>query len=238
MGLLAGKNCRIHIAGYDISGKSNQFSLPMGRSFKDVTCFGDDGHAWFPLLKSHNFSFNAFFDTDTDGVQTCLQALRGNTEAVISIQLGNTIEDKAVGGYGALQDTYQMETSPEDMVLLRSSFKPEGGFITGYVLAFPKATKTADGSHTGIDGGAASADGAEAILQVFTCGADDALIVKIQDDDNPTFTSPSDLITFTTANGITAERKTVSGAVQRYVRVNWAGTPAYSATFAVIFKRN
>jgi len=240
MGLKAGKNARIHIAGYDISGKSNQFAVPMAVTYKDVTGFGMDGHTWFPLLKNDAFNFNAFYDdiSETTGVQACLRALRGNTAAVISIQLGNTIEDEAIGGYGALQEVYGLDAPVGDMVTLRSAFKPEGGFVLDYMLAFPKATKTSDGSHTEIDGGAASADGGEAILQVFACGGDDALIVKIQDDDNDGFASPNDLITFTTANGITAERKTVSGAVQRYVRVNWAGTATYSASFAVIFKRN
>lgn len=303
MGLLAGKNCRIHIAGYDISGKSNKFSLPMSRKYKDVTCFGHDGHKWFPTLKSQSFEFNAFFDTDADGVQTCLQALRGNTQAVISIQLGNTIEDPAIGAYGALQDVYEMEGSPADMLALKSAFKPEEAFIPGYMVAFPKATQTSDSSHTAIDNAVASILGAEAILQVFACGDDDALVVTIQHSIDNFVADTEDLITFTEANGITAERleltaksgtadateanklhdadggfaatdvgKTVwnttddtyttvaafvdsgeltltddimadteeytVGAVRRYVRVAWSGTPTYSATFAVIFKRN
>jgi len=81
-------------------------------------------------------------------------------------------------------------------------------------------------------------DGAVGYLQVFACGADDALIVKVQDSDDSVFTSPHDLITFATANGVTAERKIATGDVKRYVRVNWAGTPTYSATFAICFKRN
>lgn len=238
MSFKAGKNCRIYIAGYDISGKSNKFSVPMRVAHKDVTGFGEDGHRWYPLLKDDSFNFNAFYDTDTDGVQACLKSLRGNTEAVIAILLGNTVEDEAIGGYGALQEVYGLDAPIGDMLALRSSFRVEGGFVLDYKLHLAKATQTSDGNSSTIDNGSSSSDGCEAILQVFSCGADDALIVKVQDDDNPVFTSPFDRITFTTANGVTAERKTQTSTVQRYTRVTWTGTPPYSASFAVIFKRN
>ena len=80
-------------------------------------------------------------------------------------------------------------------------------------------------------------NGAIGYLQVFACGADDDLIVKIQHSNDNFSGDTTDLITFTTATGLTSERKTVTGTIKRYARVLWSGTPTYSATFAVIFKR-
>jgi len=237
MGLMSGKNARVYIAGYDISGKSNKWTLPMSRAYKDVTCMGLDGHKWYPLLYSDAFNFDAFYDSDADGVRVCLENLRGNTSAIICFLLGTTLGDEAVGGYGAFQENFNISMPITDMLTLASVFKFEEKADEGAVLLFPKATKTSDGSHTVLDQSSASADGAVAYLQVFSCGGDDALIVKVQHSDDNFVGDVNDLITFTTANGVTSERKTVSGAVKRYVRVNWAGTPTYSASFAVIFKR-
>lgn len=75
-------------------------------------------------------------------------------------------------------------------------------------------------------------------LQVFECGSDDALIVKVQESlDDGVGDAWADIITFATANGITTERKIATGEVERYLRVVWSGTPTYQATFAVALKR-
>ena len=235
MAVKAGVNGRIYIAGYDISGRANKYAVSLPRDFQDVTGMGDAGHKWSPTLHNNAFSIVGFYDVAAGNIIEILNTLRG-ADDVACLCLGAAQEDKAIGGKAAVQEAYDLDIPVEGINGVSSSFKFNELARTGYILQ-AKATKTSDGNGDGVDDAAQTTDGAEAFLQVFSCGGDDALIVKVQDDDNDSFSSPNDLITFTTANGVTAERKAVSGTVQRYVRVTWAGTPTYSASFAVVWCR-
>jgi len=234
---LAGKNARIYLGGYDISGRSNKFTIPLSRPMKDITGFGEDGHRYFPLMPNDTFDFDGFYDnhSDTTGLRACLDAYR-KTQTELCILLGTTLGDPAIAGQ-VKADKYNLESPVADMVTLAGAFKFEEKAEDGAVLLFPKATKTSDGNHTVIDQGAQSTDGAKAYLQVFACGGDDDLIVKVQHSSDNFSGDTTDLFTFSTATGITSEQKSDTGTIKRYVRVSWAGTPTYSATFAVVFKR-
>lgn len=236
MSFKSAKNVQLYIAGYDITGEANKMGLELPRTLRDVTTFGQSGHKWKPTLHKDRLKFNGFYDPAGDMV-TILNSLRGSS-GIISAIVGTAQGDEAICGEGAFEDEYTLDIPVQDVITLSSAFAFDGKAELNAVLLQPKATKTSDGNGTGRDEDSSSSDGGVGYLHVFSCGADDALIVKIQDDDNAGFTSPNDLITFTTANGITSERKTASGTVQRYVRVTWSGTPTYSVSFAVIWKRN
>ena len=238
MAFKGAKNARLYIKGYDMSGRSNRMTPTLAREFEDVTCFSDAGHKWFPKFTKDGFEFSGFYDAASGNITEIMNTLRTATSVgICCILLGPNQSDDAVCGEGVWQEGYSIEMPILGMLTLNGSFQFEGAVDVGIVLQV-KAQKTADGNGTGVDQTAPSSAGATAFLQVFECGAGDALIVKVQDDDNAGFLSPNDLITFTIANGITAERKTASGTIQRYVRVVWAGTLPYQVTFAVCFKRN
>lgn len=236
MAVKAGVNGRIYLDEYDISGRVNRFGLTLPREFEECTGMGDTGRKSSPTLHNNSFSLDAFYDVAAGNITEIMNTLRGQASVVASLSFGATQEDRAFAGYGALQESFDVDVPVDGLVKITSVFRFEQIARDGYVLQ-AKATKTSDDNGTGVDDLAQTTDGAEAYLHVFSCGGDDALIVKVQDDDNDSFSSPNDLITFTTANGATSERKTASGTVQRYVRVTWAGTPTYSASFAVIWCR-
>lgn len=237
MAIKAAKNARIYVSGYDLSGFANRIALALPRDYEDCTCFGDDGHKWAPILENNSLTFEAFYTGEAAGeVTERLNAYRGNTAALVSIIMGTAQEAKAIAGDGLYQNDYPIEVPVEGLIKTTGSFNFDQRATGGYLLQ-PKATKTSDGNGDVVDDGASSSDGCEAYLHVFACGADDDLIVKVQTDTTVGFGSPTDLITFTTATGVTAEKKSTSGAVERYVRVSWSGTPTYSATFAVIWCR-
>lgn len=235
MSVKAGVNGRVYLAAYDISGRVNRYGISLPREFGECTGMGDTGRKRSPTLHNNSFNLEAYYDVASGNITEIMNTLR-STSAVASLCFGAAQEDKAIAGYGALQESYDTEIPIDGLVRISSVFRFSDLAVDGYVLQ-AKATKTSDGNGDGVDDGAQSTDGAEAYLHVFSCGGDDALIVKVQDDDNDSFTSPNDLITFTTANGATSERATASGTVQRYVRVTWSGTPTYSASFAVIWCR-
>lgn len=238
MALKAGKHGVIYIAQYDLTTYFTRAKASLKRAYADVTAGGAAGKAWCPLLHEDTLDLEMLFDPDTGGPHTMLSALRVKDVAasVLSIGLGGVLSDKALAGYGAFLEDYPLEIPIEDMIKVKGPFRFSEYARIGYVLQ-AKATKTTDGEGTIVNDGAASSAGAEAYLHVFSCGADDALIVKVQTDTVVGFTSPTDLITFSTAAGATSERKAVAGAVEQFVRVTWAGTPAYSASFAVIWCR-
>jgi len=231
----AASNAQIWLGGYDLSGFANKLTPELGVEFEDATVLQSSGHIWNVTLLDDKVGFDAFYDVASGAVTERLNNMRGNTDQ-ISLIFGTAQSSKAISGDGVFQDTYPIEIPVEGLSKVVGDIKFTNKATTGYLLQ-PKETKTSDGNGTGVDGGASSSAGAEAYLHVFACGGDDGLIVKVQTDDNSNFTSATDLITFTTANGITSQKKSVTGAVERYVRANWAGTPTYSGTFAVVWCR-
>uniref|UniRef100_UPI003BB56F59 hypothetical protein n=1 Tax=Thermoanaerobacterium sp. DL9XJH110 TaxID=3386643 RepID=UPI003BB56F59 len=81
------------------------------------------------------------------------------------------------------------------------------------------AAASADGNGTTVDNAASSSNGAVAHLHVtgFT-GLSNAVIKVTHSTDNFS-SSDVDLITFSTVSGLTSQRSTVTGTVNRYVRV-------------------
>jgi hypothetical protein len=154
------------------------------------------------------------------------------------IPFGMTLGKQAIACDAVKEPKLHWKTVVTDVNRLTAEFIADGLPWDECKLIMPKATKTSDGVENSIDDGVASSNGLIAYLQVFDCGADDDLVVKIQESSDDGATDPwSDLIAFTTATGITTERKSVDGSIGRYLRVNWSGTPDYSATFAAVCKR-
>ena len=235
MGVYHGKNARFYINGYDISSLIASVIPVQEREMIPYAYQGVSGYKQMPGLAKDALSIDGLFD---DNYQAQLNALWEATSGYqVIVPFGTTLGNRAMACNAVRLGKYGWKVVVTDINRLAAELVAEDLPWDECKLIFPKATKTSDGSHAGIDDGAPTTAGIIAYLQVFACGADDALVVKIQMDDNSGFATPTDLITFTTANGITTERKTASGTVERYVRVAWAGTLPYSATFTVAYKR-
>lgn len=147
------------------------------------------------------------------------------------------------GAAGVIQEHYERIASRGDLTKAAAGWVVTGQVDVDGVLLHPlQAETSATGSTTAHDASASSANGAAGYLQVtavsFTGGTNPSSTIKIQHSpDNTVF---SDLVTFDNVTAIGAQRKTVTGTVQRYTRVTWAtnGTPsAQSVTFLVGIKR-
>lgn len=92
---------------------------------------------------------------------------------------------------------------------------------------------TTDTNGTSLDNGAATSNGAAFHLHVtaFSGLTDDVITIEDSADDSNWAT----IVTFTTVAGLTSERKTLTGAVRRYVRVvdNVTGTGSISRFVAI-----
>jgi len=236
MGIYHGKNARLYIGGYDISALVLGVTPIQEREMKPyAVCDGGQYHQ-MPGLAKDTLSIDGLFD---DNYMTVLNNLRAASSGYqVVIPFGTTLGNRALAVKEARLGKYEQNTVVTDINKMSAELVAEDLPWDYCKLLFPKDTKTEDGNHTSVDDSAESSDGLVAYLQVFTCGGDDALVVKIQESsDDGSADAWADLVTFTEANGITTERKTVSGTVERYLRVAWSGTPTYSVNFAVVYKR-
>jgi hypothetical protein len=234
MTLKAGKNGRIYLSGYDISGKANRFSIALPREFEDVTGFGESGHKWHPTLHNNSFGFDAFYDAAAGNITEIMNTLR-SASGVACLCLGSAQVDPAIAGHGVFQQDYPIEMPVDGMIKITGDFVFSDMALNGYILQ-AKSAQTANGTGVVATDPASSTDGCEAFLHVFGCGATDNLAVKVQDS-TATAAGFADLATFSAANGITSERATATGTVNKYLRVTWTADSYTGVNFAVIFSR-
>ncbi|MDD4985280.1 MAG: hypothetical protein PHQ43_05745 [Dehalococcoidales bacterium] len=231
-----GKDARLYIAGYDLSPLMSSIEWSDEIEMDQyAVADGSGGYHGMPGLVKGSVKLDGMFDDNHQGILNNMLGATAGSQLVAV--LGSAVGDAALGIESIKETRYNWPLKVTNANRLMAEFMADNSPVDVCRVLQPKATRTTDGSGTVLDNLAASANGLIAYLQVFACGADDALIVKVQSDTTSDFSTPTDVITFTTANGITAERKTAAGAIERYLRVSWSGTPAYSATFAVIVKR-
>lgn len=225
-----------YIAGYDITALIANLGIDRVKEISQYAVSDASGaYHGLPGLSKDGITIDGLFDDNYHAVLTNLFA--ASTGYQVVIPLGTTLGDQALAASEIKLPKLNWKSVVTDVNKLSAELVAENCYWEECQLLQAKATKTTDGNGTGLDNADTSADGLIAYLQVFSCGADDALIVKVQSDDNANFDTPTDKITFTAANGITTERKTTTGTIERYLRVTWSGTPSYSASFAVVIKR-
>ena len=161
----------------------------------------------------------AFFDTTLNRIHTAMSGAVVTTPAstarVICLAMaGNTLGQGMVGFEGAFTTSYEVLAEIGKLTKANVSYAIRGALDHGTILQ-ELATKTEDWNNTSVDGSAASSSGGVGYLQVTESFG--AFTGKIQhSSDNVAWT---DLITFTTVTSSPrAERKTVSGTVNRYLR--------------------
>ena len=234
MGIYHGKSARLYIGGYDISSLAVGLTPQQERELKPYAVMdGVAGYHQMPGLAKDALAIDGLFD---DNYMEMLTLMFGNgLPYQVIIPFGTTQGDRGLAVEGARLQKYGISAVVTDINKLSGELIAENLPWDEIILLQPKVQKTSDGTGTAYNHGSAITSIA-GYRQVFECGGDDAFIVKIQSDDNANFTSPTDRITFNTAAGITAERKTADVGVDSYLRVAWSGTSPYQATFVVAVK--
>lgn len=233
---------QLFISGYDISGDVGT----VGRIAKpspqlDVTAINASGHERIYAHVDGAIDFTAFFNdatSPTNQEHAALKAKGSGADQIVTYFHGSTIGNMAAG-LVAKQINYDGTRAADGSLTFNvQALANAKGLDFGEMLTAGKRTDSAATNGSGLDGLAASANGLVAYLQVFAFSGT-SVTVKVQMDDNSGFLSPTDLLTFTAANGVTAERKVtaaVDTAVERYLRVVTTGTFS-NAVFAVMASR-
>lgn len=156
----------------------------------------------------------AFFDDRLAGLHQAMKDAPGLTRVTCLSLAGNVVGQPFVGFEGAVHTGYEVLAKLGDLTKANVTYLVSGALEHGKVLQ-ELATKTEDWNGTTLDNSASSSNGGSGYLQVVSSFG--AFTGKIQhSSDGSTWV---DLITFTTVTSSpTAQRSTVTGTVNRFLR--------------------
>lgn len=214
-----------YVGGYDLSGDVGSIDNVGGpRGTMDVTGIGQSGMDRLLLPGNGVISFKSFFNDAALAEHVILKSLP-TTDTHVVYAKGQAIGD-ACAMLVAKQINYDPTRNQDGSLEFAIEATSTGGVALewGVMLSAADDTHASAGSSDSLDNGASSSAGAAAYLQILDINSG-APTVKIEDSTNDS--SWSDLITFTAVSDgaePTFERKTVSGTVNRYLRVTTTGT--------------
>lgn len=234
----SGKDTKIIFGGYDLSTNFNSVTASRNVEMIDVTTFNATSgyRTMLPSLESGTVSLDGFFDGSANSVDEELQGVLGNTSVtpLVFAQSGLTRGNKAVL---LSSDVTNYEIGSEVAGAVTVSATAEGGFIGNGVSLKDLSNETSATDHTSVDNSVLTSNGATAYLHITAKSGTPGATIKVQDSaDNTSF---SDLATFTlNGSAVGSEIKTVTGTVNRYVRVSstYSGS-GFGLTYAVVIAR-
>jgi hypothetical protein len=217
---------------YDISGDVSaigSWSTPVG--VLDITGIDKSAHERVQGAVGGALSYNVFFNDAAAAAHVASKVPA--TSTVITWAMGQAVGDVAgmMAGVGTSYDPTRAADGmlTFDIETVGNSTAP----VWGVMLTPGAKTDTSAANGATLDQGAQTTSGAEAILHV-TSFTGSNFTATVQDSSNGS--SWGTLKAFTQVTGTGTERVTVSGTVERYVRVISAGT-FNPVTFAVSFRR-
>jgi hypothetical protein len=247
MAFVAGKSTKIIANKYDLSAYFNNMDLTWDKNAPETTTYGVNDRTYLPLgLRGGTISLSGLYDASSNAVDEVLAAALGGAAVPVLIgpdglsiaehATGEVARDNADVVYMAnsLYTNYSISSPVDGVVAVTADIQAHQGIHQGFSLHDLTArTTTANGNS--IDEEAASTSGGVGFLHVTAAsGTAPTLDVVIKDStDDSSFV---ELIAFTQTATTTAERKTVAGAVSRYVRVEWTiddttgGSPSFTFT--------
>lgn len=228
----AGLAQKFFIGTADVSGDVaaiSNWSTPV--QVLDVTAIDASATERLQGLVSGSVSFNTFFNDATGAQHLTLRAPTSGTP--LTWALGQTVGDVA-GMIQAQAVNYDPTRATDGMLTFDIEMNTYTALpVWGVMLTPGLKTDTSAANGTTLDQGAQTTAGAEAILHV-TSFTGSNFTATIQDSANGS--DWGTLKAFTQVTDVGTEHVTVSGTVERYVRVISTGT-FNPVSFAVSFRR-
>jgi hypothetical protein len=232
-----GKNTKVLSNQYDISAYLNESSTNESVETGETTTYGNDAKTYLVGLRDSTISMSGFFDGATDAVDEIMSAAIGNsTDSVITFAPEGLSLGSRVTTLNAIETSYELSSPVADVVSISFEGQTNDMLDRGISL-IDLAAVTATGNGTANDNATSTANGGAANLHVTANTRNGNTTFKVQHSaDNSTWV---DLITFSVVSTATktSERKTVTGTVNRYIRVQHTlagstGSITYHANFA------
>jgi|TARA_R110000824_G_scaffold77787_2_gene196625 hypothetical protein len=227
------------VSGYSLAGTMTQMTVKKMGATENTDALGDSWQEATPTGRlSGELYQTGWFDDASKSSVDALVVNPGTTSRVVCVAPAGGTKGKAFTGFeGAYSSEVERLIEKEGLHKLNCTYKVSGAIEEGEIVEALTA-QTATGNSASLDNSASSASGGSGYIQVTAeSGTSPTMAVKIQHSaDDSSF---ADLITFTTASTVSAERKTVDGTVNRYLRVNRTvgGSSSPSVTYMVAFSR-
>lgn len=231
------------VDGYSVLGQTTTVDHTVTAELEDTTPLGTEWQEQAAAgIKRAQFNQNGFFNDDTDSVNDALNGSSGQQRVLAFGVEGNVAGQGFTGYSGAVQVNYARVATVGQVHKANASYQSSGEVDEGVILHELSAeTAAGDTEADGYDGGASSAAGGAAYLQVTALTLDgyDNIDVAILDSaDDVTYAEVAAFTVVTEAPA--AERVEVAGTVERYLAASWAFTgtgTSPSATFFAGFSR-
>lgn len=224
-----GKNTRILIAQYDVSGQYRAWEVARQRTMLHTTPLRQDDKRYLAGLGEATLTLDGFFSSGVGESDVLVDAAMDGEPLVVTVSPeGATAIGQRAQLLHARQEGAPFSADVESYVKLVTNRRADGAAAGGVVLKEFDA-ETSTGNLASVDNAASSAFGAVGHLHVTAFTGTSATIRITDSTDNSIF---ADLIVFTAVTAPTSQRLTAVGTVDRYARVQITGTFS-SVTFAV-----
>lgn len=241
MALITLKDGKLIVNGYDLSSYVNSLDLSITTGEIDVTTIDESAIKKIAGLEDTSISAEGFFEAGVDKPDELLGTNLGSA-VNFAMAADNGRGNIAYFG-GGLETNYSIfgainEAAPFQFTGSGTNTKTVRGTIED-----PGTTAvTATGSTTGFQLGAVGADEKlyGGLFVIAASGTSPTIDAKIQSDDNSSFTSATDQITFSQLTDTGSEIKSANGAItDDYFRFNYTigGTSPSFTIFGIIGKR-
>lgn len=241
MALITLKDGKLIVNGYDLSSYVNSLDLSITTGEIDVTTIDESAIKKIAGLEDTTISAEGFFEAGVDKPDELLGTNLGSA-VNFAMAADNGRGNIAYFG-GGLETNYSIfgainEAAPFQFTGSGTNTKTVRGTIED-----PGTTAvTATGSTTGFQLGAVGADEKlyGGLFVIAASGTSPTIDAKIQSDDNSSFTSATDQITFSQLTDTGSEIKSANGAItDDYFRFNYTigGTSPSFTIFGIIGKR-
>ena len=206
MGVQILKDCKLWLAGFDLSGDMNALALDFGAELQDNSVFGDDTRSRAGGLKTVTFAHEGFWNGGADKVDDVLFGRLGLADEVMSV----APETGADGETAYVLRSVLGEYAPGGSVgeMLAFSVRGESGqgpLVRGTIMH--NAARAASGNGVARQLGAVGATQRlyTTLHVVAASGTMPTLDVTVESDDGSGFPSPTTRVTFAQATAIGAE---------------------------------
>lgn len=201
----------------------------------DVTTYGNDDEVFLAGLGKGALVMGGLFNDAANRSDAELNAALGASDGkLVTVGYGGLTIGNRLSMIQGRINSYNVQNSVTDAVRVSSTWTADGGIRNGVSL-HDLTAETVAADFASVDQTASTAFGATAFLHVTAFTGTDVLI-RVQDSaDDSTW---ADLITFSSVTGITQQRSTTTGTVERYLRAQVVSGTFTSVTFTIGISRN
>lgn len=238
MARTAGKNSKIYVDEFDISGLSNAFEMAVDNNLPDVTAFADAAKVEVEGKYSFLVTINAFGDLVDDAWDEQAFAILGeNVTHYLGLYPGNLAAQGNVG--------YELQARPmrqprrsaiPDAYTVNAEMNGDQPAVRATVLANGAVTATGvvSGSNKNV-GASASGKRYTATLRVLSVsGAGSITALVEQSTDDGAVDPYATLFTFTAATGKTVERVSTTSATEAWKRVRVSAFSGFTSVTILV----